>query len=244
MPRGLKLGIGIPLTLIGLFMTIGGIAVMVWVGPDGSFTLPDQRAIGDGNALVFDEIDIDRSLPASGNVATTLDLQVRGNTDKEVFIGVGPAAQVDRYLARVPVDRIVQVNWPGGVKTEAVPGVRQPDGPPMLQSFWTAKAQGSTASIRWTLERGAWTVVIMNADASAAVDVTGTAAVTLPLLGPIGVAVLVIGLIALVAGILLTISGAKTPRTVPAGPPSVPAEGGAQPPPGPSGGAPPRPDAG
>lgn len=239
MRRGLKLGLGIPLTLMGLFMTIGGVAVWAWVGPDGSFTLPDARAVGDGKALVFDDIDIDRHLPTSGNLATTLQLSVRGSGE-DVFVGVGPSARVARYLRGVPVDRIVQVNWPGGVRTEAVAGSASPDGAPGTKSLWTAQAQGPTPSIRWTLASGAWTVVIMNADASSGVDVTGSASITLPLLGPIGTAVLVVGLALLVAGILLTISGAKTPRSVPAAGapapvPAVAAPGGADPPP-------PRPD--
>jgi hypothetical protein len=244
MRRGLKLGLGIPLTLIGLFMTIGGVAIVAWVGPDGSFTLPDARAVSNGKALVFDDIAIDRHLPASGNLATTLQLSVRGN-GKDVFVGVGPAALVARYLRGVPVDRIVQVNWPGGVRTEAVAGSASPDGSPETKRLWIAQAHGPTASIRWTLASGAWTVVIMNADASSDVDVTGTASVTLPVLGPIGVAALLVGLAFLLAGILLTISGSRMPKAVPLG--GAPAPVGAPPePPAPPGAGtglpPPRPD--
>ncbi len=127
MPRGMKLGLGIALTLIGLFMTIGGVAIVAWVGLDGSFALSESRAVSDGNALVFDDIAIDRHLPSSGNLATTLELRVQGS-HKDVFIGVGPAALVARYLRGVPVDRIVQVNWAGGVRTESVPGSATPAG--------------------------------------------------------------------------------------------------------------------
>ena len=249
MPRGMKLGLGIALTLIGLFMTIGGVAIVAWVGLDGSFALSESRAVSDGNALVFDDIDIDRHLPSSGNLATTLELRVQGG-HKDVFIGVGPAALVARYLRGVPVDRIVQVNWAGGVRTESVPGSATPPGAPATKKLWTVQAQGSTASIRWTLADGDWIVVIMNADASAGVDVTGSASVTLPLLGPIGAVVLVVGLAFLVGGILLTISGTKmrsarapASGTVPSG---VAGPGDARPdvPVGTDEAAPPRPDTG
>ena len=247
MPRGMKLGLGIALTLIGLFMTIGGVAIMAWVGLDGSFALSESRAVSDGNALVFDDIDIERHLPSSGNLATTLELGVHGS-HKDVFIGVGPAALVARYLRGVPVDRIVQVNWAGGVRTESVPGSAAPPGPPATRKLWTVQAQGSTASIHWTLANGDWIVVIMNADASAGVDVTGSASVTLPLLGPIGAVVLVVGLGFLVAGIVLTISGTKMAPASASGtaPPDVagPEDGRRDVPAGTAEAPPPRPDTG
>ncbi len=141
MPRGMKLGLGIALTLIGLFMTIGGVAIVAWVGLDGSFALSESRAVSDGNALVFDDIAIDRHLPSSGNLATTLELRVRGN-HKDVFIGVGPAALVARYLRDVPVDRIVQVNWAGGVRTESVPGSAAPPVHPRRRSSGPCRRRG------------------------------------------------------------------------------------------------------
>jgi hypothetical protein len=45
---------------------------------------------------------------------------VTGNgADGDVFVGIGRATDVARYLDHVQVDRIVQVNWPGGMKTES-----------------------------------------------------------------------------------------------------------------------------
>ena len=241
MRRGVKLGVGIPLTLIGLFMTIGGVAILAWVGLDGSFTLPTTRAFGDGNALVFDEIALDPSFPTSGSLSTTLDVTVDGG-GKDVFVGIGRTDFVAKYLAGVPVDRIVQINWPGGVRTEHVAGTATPEDPPAHKRFWKASDEGAQAAIHWTLQGGDWTLVIMNADGSAGVDVTGSGSVTLPLLGPVGAAILAVGLIALVAGVLLTISGAKTPKTGVAAPaPVAPAPDGAE---GGAGPAPPRPDAG
>jgi len=65
MKRGLKLGFGIPLVLLGLFMTIGGIAVVVLVGTDGSFTLPQTQGDSSGHALVFETLDLSEALPSS-----------------------------------------------------------------------------------------------------------------------------------------------------------------------------------
>jgi len=71
MKRGLKLGFGIPLVLLGLFMTIGGIAVVVLVGTDGSFTLPQTQGDSTGHALVFETLDLSEALPSSGSFAAT-----------------------------------------------------------------------------------------------------------------------------------------------------------------------------
>ncbi|TMK59507.1 MAG: hypothetical protein E6G54_06535 [Actinobacteria bacterium] len=112
MKRGLKLGFGIPLVLLGLFMTIAGIALVVLVGSDGSFTLPATPATSSGHALVLEALDLSGSLPSSGSFAATVGVTVQENDGAgDVFVGIGPAVDVARYLDRVQLDRIVQVNW-------------------------------------------------------------------------------------------------------------------------------------
>jgi hypothetical protein len=141
----MKLGFGIPMVLLGLFTTIGGVALMVLVGPDGTFSLPDTHAASNGYALTFDSISVRGNLPTHGSLATTIRLDMRSNDDAGVFVGIGPTGQVARYLAGVPVDQVIQVNWPGGVRTEAVPGSRAPE-PPGDQMFWAASDSGSAMS--------------------------------------------------------------------------------------------------
>lgn len=240
MRRGLRLGFGIALCVIGFFTSISGVVLLALVGPDGRFTV-ESTAVSSTHALVFDAISI-RSLPTSGGLAVTLDLDVRssGNT---AFVGVGPTADVQRYLDDVAFDRVIQVNWAGGVRTEEVEGTRVPS-PPADEGFWVASDEGLDASIDWQVASGDWTIVIMNADAAKGVDVAGSASVTVPILGPTGIALLIVGIAMLVAGILLTISGSKMPKvqapvTAPPGPAPPAPPGGAPP-----GGAPPaRPDA-
>ena len=211
MKRGLKLGIGIPLLLIGLFMTLGGIALLVLVGTDGTFSLPATRATTTGHALVLETLDVGENFPASGSFAATVGVTVEGGAG-DVFVGIGPAADVARYLRGVRIDRIVQVNWPGGMRTEPGGGGSRTPDPPDEQSFWVARSQGASASLQWPLTGGDWTMVIMNADGSSDVSVTASGTLSLPALGPIGIALLLIGLGVLVGGILLTISGSKMPR--------------------------------
>jgi hypothetical protein len=224
MKRGLKLGFGIPLVLLGLFMTIGGIALVVLVGTDGSFTLPQTRGTSSGHALVFETLDLSEALPSSGSFAATVGVTVQGNDgDGDVFVGIGPASDVARYLDRVQVDRILQVNWPGGMRTEAEPGTRRPK-PPDEQSFWVATAHGSPATLTWPVAPGNWTLVIMNASGASPVSVLASGSITLPALGPIGIVLLVVGLAMLGGAVLLTISGAKMPSARKSVPPPRPDE--------------------
>lgn len=222
MRRGLKLGMGIPAVVIGLFVTIGGVVLMVLVGPDGRFTLPRNEAESSGHALIFDALSL-RGMATSGSTAATVHLSVEQSGTGPVFVGIGPSAQVQAYLQGVATDRIVQVNWPGGVRTERLPGAssRQP-GPPAGQRFWVASDQGTAAAFDWVAASGDWTVVVMNANASEPVRVTGSVTLSVPALGPICVALLLVGLVLLIGGSLLTASGARMPTRRSASPPPRP----------------------
>ena len=93
MKRGLKLGFGIPLVLLGVFMTIAGIALVVLVGSDGSFTLPATPGTTSGHALVLEALDLSASLPSSGSFAATVGVTVRENDGNgDLFVGSPLAA--------------------------------------------------------------------------------------------------------------------------------------------------------
>jgi hypothetical protein len=209
-PRGMKLGLGIVLAIIGVILTVAGVALLAVVGPDGRYTSPELTATADGHALLFDAIFVEGDLPISGSFATTLGADVTSDRGP-LFIGIAPTEDVARYLAGVPVDQVTRLDVTGGeLTTQSVTGDRTPQ-PPAEQSFWVARAGGAgTESIEWTLDRGEWTFVVMNADASAGLDVHGTATVDLPVLGAATIVVLVLGLPALVAGILLIVSALRT----------------------------------
>ena len=206
--RGVRLGFGIALCVVGFFTTIFGVVLLTLVGPDGRFSI-ETTAFSDTHALVFDAISI-RDLPRSGGLATTLGLEVHSEGGA-AFVGVGPTSEVGRYLDGVAFDRVVQVDWAGGVRTEEVGGAKTPL-PPADEAFWVASDEGAEAIIEWRVESGDWTIVIMNADGAEGLEVAGSASITVPLLGPVGVTLFVIGILMLIAGILLTISGSKMPK--------------------------------
>lgn len=235
--RALKIGFGVGFLVVGLFVTIAGVALTALVGPDGRFEMPETTARTRGHALVFDAIYIRGNLATSGSLAATLGIDVRPREDGDVFVGVGPSARVRRYLAGVPYDRVVRVDWPGGAGTEPVRGTGVLDEPPGDQLWWETSDAGPTASVDWTARSGDWSVVIMNADGSAGVDVAGNVDVALPILGPLSIGTLLFGIALLAIGVILTVRGARSPaRSAGAtAPPTAPVPVAASPPP-------PRPD--
>lgn len=211
MRRGWLFGFGIPMVLLGLPATLAGVVLLTLFGLDGRATLPDRAARSDGHAVLFDAISLRGDLPKSGAFAATVGLTVR--SEEPVFVGIGPAAEVARYLDGVGADRVVQVDWPGGVRTEPIDGTRRPP-PPGTRDFWATSDEGAgERSIAWTVAPGDWTIVVMNADGSAGVEVIGTASLHTSSLGPIALGVLAFGLALLAGGSILTVRGAKRAPT-------------------------------
>jgi len=132
----------------------------------------------------------------------------------DVFVGIGPSADVARYLAGVGHTHVADF-WTNRV--EYMDG--GPAGsPPAEQGFWVASASGpGTQTVEWEPVDGSWTVVVMNADGRPGI---GTVATDLgaryPALGWIAFGVLAGGAVLLTASVLL-ISGAirrgRTGRT-------------------------------
>ena len=132
-----------------------------------------------------------------------------GTTNAPVFVGVARSIDVAAYLSGVQHAVVTDLPMNGNVNAPQyvnIPGTQTPK-PPAAQSFWVAKASGTgTQTVRWPIEDGTWTIVVMNADGSHGVFADVAAGVTVPGLGWIigvllGVAAL--GLIVSVALLLI-----------------------------------------
>lgn len=121
-----------------------------------------------------------------------------------LFVGIGPSADVDRYLARVHHTVISDFF---GDKVQAVDG-RPPGSAPGRQHFWVASATGSGArTVVWDPSKGSWTVVVMNADGRSGIDVGADLGARMPAVLWIAVGLLAAGAIFMAGGALL-IAGA------------------------------------
>jgi len=244
MPRGLKFGIGIPAALFGILLTLAGLVLLAFVGFDGTFTTPRTVARTDTHAIVISATFVDDDLRSGdvGESSVTLDVEGRG---ERVFLGVAEAADVATYLEDVSIAEAVELSYPGTSLVLRREGGRAEPTPPEDEKFWIASRVGD-GELTWDLDEGDWSVVIMNADASAGVDVAGTATARIPALGVALAVILLVGVPLLVVGIALIVSGVRRgPGSGGRHAPGTPAPVGQGPargvPPAP-GTAPPRPD--
>lgn len=206
MRRRVRLVIGIVAVVVGVFATVGGLAIVLLVGPDGSVGIRPTRLLSGGYAVTLPQLRVPR-LP--GDRQVTLDVSLQP-TDTPLFVGVGPSSAVDAYLRDVPIDVIEQIDWPGAARTVAQEGDARPASPGD-QPFWIVTARGAAPSLRWEAVPGDWTLVVMNATATRTVDGTVTGSVTVPGLGPAGFVLLAIALAILGAGIWITARAARAP---------------------------------
>ena len=122
------------------------------------------------------------------------------------FVGIGRAADVDRYLAGVTTETVSSLSSNpysiGGVSR----GSQGSAQPPAAQHFWAAQATSTrTAQINWKIRDGQYRVVIMSANGHRGFATTSAVAVTLPHIARYALAALLLGLLMAGGGTLLLI---------------------------------------
>ena len=208
----LILGTILALAGIGLTATgsVAGVAAAVQ-GENGYFSTRTASFVANSYALTS---------PALGDVTTTgttppmnidvarIRLEATGTTGADVFIGIAPRSDVDRYLDNVAHTEVRGIDSaPFRVRYGDIAGSDRPT-PPTRQDFWTVSASGpGTQEVVWSVQPGTWAVVVMNADASRPVAVDLRAGVRSGLLAPIAITLLLIGILLLVVGVVLVILG-------------------------------------
>jgi hypothetical protein len=187
---------------------IGGGAVLAAFGSDSTISTGHHHISTNTSALVSDESDFGTyGADTLGNPGVKL--SVTGSA-KPVFIGVGPAAAVDRYLAGASVETVTDFEVrPFHLTTTRRDGAALP-GSPLDQSFWVAQSDGSTsAATTWKINDGNYRIVIMNADGSTGLDVDGQFGLRATRLTAISAGVLGTGLITVIVGVVLLVLGLR-----------------------------------
>jgi hypothetical protein len=214
-PRIAAIVVGATLALLGAGLaTAGGSAVGVFGGDD---TVDSERhsLSTSSNALVTEVTDLDGTDEVSdilGDPRVRLSVHTTGPKEG-LFVGIGPAKDVERYLAGAPIEEVTDIDVDsfhldrdprGGAKRPARPGD---------QSFWVARATGSdAATLRWKVREGEYRIVVMNADGSRRVQADGDFGLTVPHLPAIAWSLLGGGLLLLAGGATAIVLGARTPR--------------------------------
>jgi len=213
-------------TVVGAVVAVGsmlvaacGVVVMILLGSDSSLSTGHQRVRSSTAALVAPVDDID----GTDGVGTLLGdprlrLSVR-SPEQDVFIGVGPARAVDRYLAGADIDRVDDLDVdPFRLELAHRRGTVRP-ATPAAQPFWVAKSSGAAASLEWKVRNGDYRIVVMNVDGTRGVDVDGTFTLVVPHLYSYGLAAASVGLAGTVLGVVLVALGVRRPGNQQSGPP-------------------------
>jgi hypothetical protein len=221
---GLAIGGGI-LATFGTVLALGGGGILAIGGSDGTFS-SGHRDVSSGTSALVSEVAKINGIADVTDVLGQPRVRISADSvrsDKNVFVGVGPKAQVDRYLAGAPIDKVKDFEVdPWSLDKTAREGTTKPK-PPATQSFWVAKSAGSTAAIDWKVRDGNYRVVVMNADGSRGVETQSRFEVEVPHLSTVALALLIVGLITVGGGIAMMVpalrgGGSAKPQT-----PSAPA---------------------
>jgi hypothetical protein len=184
---------------------------------DGYFDETLDRVATATAAITTGDVDL-RTDPGPQWVLDAIDVSVRLQAtgvgeNAEMFIGIGPEADVETYLSGVARDEVTEIRAGGSARYDDVPG-DQLATPPADEAFWVASASGAgTQTIEWDVAEGEWIVVLMNADGSAGILADVTVGVRTGALLAIGVSMLAVGGVLLVIAVAIILAGALSRGT-------------------------------
>jgi hypothetical protein len=201
---GRVIGGGI-LATIGAVIALGAGGILALGGTDSTFGSGHRDISTKTSALVSEPAKLNGTKDVT-DVLGQPSVRISADSvrsDRNLFVGIGPKAQVDRYLAGAPVDTVHDFSLePWNLDKTAREGTARPK-PPATQSFWVAQSAGSTAALDWKVRDGNWRVVVMNADGSRGVATMSEFGVKIPHLATIALIALIAGLVTLAGGIAL-----------------------------------------
>ena len=192
--RVVALVVGCLLLLPGLALLFGGggLGLTYAFGRDDAGYVQEQlKTLRTSTVAVTAEdfvLQIDGGSPRWLVEGLDADIRLRvqsTDTDRPVFVGIGPAVDVAAYLGGVAHEDVIDLTRgntpvyrtsPGGSAVAA----------PAAQTFWVGTATGPGAQeLSWKVADGRWAVVVMNADGSPGVSATATVGVRAGFLLPL-----------------------------------------------------------
>jgi hypothetical protein len=227
--RVLLLVFGSIVSLIALaLLVLGAVGLWAYVSErddDGFFNTRTERFEAAGYAIASEEAEffIEEDVPDwldTGALATIRVTATGADPAGEIFLGIAEAGAVSDYLAGVPHAQIADINYnPFDVTYRLQPGDATP-ALPGEQGFWEVSAEGPGAqTVLWDLEQGAYSVVVMNPDATEGVAADASVGVKVGWLLPVIIGFLAGGAVLLGGGVTMLVFGARgaAARPAPAG---------------------------
>ncbi len=225
--RIILLVFGIIGLLISIGLLVGGVAILgvdnTIKDSEGFYTTKTVQIEKGSHAIVTGPTDIDIEAGWDwgwgwdlGDLAT---FKVEGSNNdpsNQLFIGVARESDLDSYLSGVEYDEITRFHiYPYSVDYQNHPGSIVP-GAPTSQTFWTESTYGAgTQILEWELEPGSYSLVLMNSDGSAGVDINIELGAKVPWLLGVGIGFLAGGVVALVTSSIMVFFAVRRPKTIP-----------------------------
>jgi Domain of unknown function (DUF4389) len=211
--------------LVGLAITAGGAGVL-WVDQtqrdgQGFVMSPSEHLSTTGyaitagyqrtsDALETRSLGVDLNGPSwlfNRDRLGTLRIHLRG-AGHPVFVGIATTTAADRYLSGVGHASLT--GFRDGSPSYATQSGHQPSAPPAAQRFWASSASGrGDVALSWRVQRGNWTIVIMNADAAKGISADARLGARLGFLGELSAGLLATGLISGALAATLMILGIR-----------------------------------
>ena len=209
---GLITGGAIVALLAIAVLTLAGFVIWVDVAKrDGSGYLAASahRYATPTRALATDEVTIGTEIPK--RLIGKIRLETSSATS--VFVGIARKAAVDAYLAGASYATVKDLDLDPFTATYVTHSGTTKPGRPASQTFWAASTTGArTTGLTWKPRSGSWSIVVMNADASAGVSVDVSAGANVPWLLWIGIGIAVVGGLLLAAAGLMLAGGFRRPH--------------------------------
>jgi hypothetical protein len=174
--------VGALLLLASSGLLVGG-AALAWVDTtqreDGFVRSSGEDLTTNGYALLTEDVTLDTAGDewVIDDVLGDARLEVTpADPGSEIFVGVARSSDASSYLDGVGTAVLDEIGSDGDPRTTEREG-GPPSASPDEEDIWVAQAQGSgTQTLTWTPADGDWTAVVMNADASAGLDVEAASA--------------------------------------------------------------------
>jgi Domain of unknown function (DUF4389) len=138
----------------------------------------------------------------------TLRIRLEPRAGARMFLGIAPTADVERYLGTVRRQSVTGMT--GGSPDYALHAGAAPAMAPGRLSIWAARTSGRhDVALTWPVRKGAWTIVIMNADASRGIAAYTRLGARLGFLGELAAGLLAFGFVSGAAATVLAVFGIR-----------------------------------
>ncbi|MEU8614278.1 hypothetical protein AB0C29_40455, partial [Actinoplanes sp. NPDC048791] len=204
-------------TILGMLLLTAGLPTLLvgsafWAAmqhrdPGGAFTGDLQRVATSGYALVVDDFDglLRKDAPFVRLGDTRLRLTAE-SSGAPAFLGIAPAAAVDRYLADVPHIAVSSIDLGTGalpVTGKLRPGTIAPEQLPGRQTFWLTAGTGTLDWNPSELRDTRYSLVVMNPAAQPGVRLESSASILPGWLNQATWALLILGSLLVMIGMIV-----------------------------------------